>query len=45
MEDVHGGIKPLDPSIIKSLYLLVKERENFARIVAVSELCGERMGK
>jgi hypothetical protein len=51
MEDVHRGIEPLGPSIIatrrliKSLYLLVKDSEDFAGRVAILELGGERMGK
>jgi hypothetical protein len=51
MEDVHSGIEPLGPAIIatqrliKSLYLLVKDSEDFGGRVAVLELGGEGMGK
>ena len=51
MKDVHSGIEPFGPSIIdtqrliESLYLLVKDIENFAGRVAVLELGSERMNK
>jgi hypothetical protein len=51
MEDVHSGIEPLGPSIIapqrliESLYLPMKDSENFSGRVAVLELDCERMGK